>query len=493
MPEEEKVAAGGEAAEAAADESLLDELASLTKRKPTDEGYSIVTRGLEAFIRELIVRPAGARVHQSVVNEMITELDRKLSAQISEILHHPDLQGLESSWRSLKYLVDHTDFRENVKIEMLNVSKDDLLTDFEDAPEITKSGLYRHAYTAEYGQFGGEPYGAMIGNYEFTAHPQDIKLLQYAASVASMAHAPFVAAAGAKFFGVEDIRTLPNLKDIAAIFQAPEYAKWRSFRESEDSHNVGLVMPRFLLRLPYGKETIPVKEFDFAESYESHDDYVWGNAAFAFAARLTESFAKWRWCPNITGPKSGGAVEDLPVHVFDAMGAKEQKVPTEVLISERREFELSEAGFIALTMRKRSDNAAFFSASSCQKPKFFGRTKEGRTAETNYKLGTQLPYMFIISRLAHYIKVLQRENIGSWKSASDLQRELNAWISQYVSDMADPSPAVRSRRPLRSAQITVSDVEGDPGWYRVKLEVSPHFKYAGADFTLSLVGKLDKE
>ena len=349
-------------------------------------------------------------------------------------------------------------------------------------------------YTAEYGQFGGEPFGAMIANYEFSAHPQDIKLLQYSAAVSAMSHAPFIAAASPKFFGEDSFLDLPNLKDLHSIFESPTYAKWQSFRESEDARNVGLVMPRFLLRLPYGQETEKVKEFGYEETVtDDHDHYLWGNAVFTFASRLTESFAKYRWCPNIIGPQSGGAVEDLPVHNYKAMGSTVQKIPTEVLISERREYELSEEGFIALTMRKGSDNAAFFSANSCQKPKYFGGTKEGKEAEANYKLGTRLPYLFIINRLAHYIKVIQRENIGSWKEKTDLNRELNKWISQYVSEMDNPSPQVRARRPLREAEVVVEDVEGNPGWYKVGLKARPFFKYEGAFFTLSLVGKLDKK
>ncbi len=476
-------------------ESLLDQIVQTTKVKPGDESYAIARRGLEAFIREL-VRPeqVGARVHQSVVNQLIAELDKRMSAQIDEILHHAEVQKLESAWRGLKLLVDRTDFRENIKLEVVNVSKDDLLNDFEDSPEVTKSGLYKHVYTAEYGQFGGEPIGGLIANYEFSQKPQDMKLLQYCASVAAMAHAPFIASASPKFFGLDSWLGLPNLKDLHSVFEGPEYAKWRSFRESEDARYVGLTSPRFLLRLPYGSETVPVKEFNYEESVsDSHDKYLWGNTAFTFATRLTDSFAKYRWCANIIGPMGGGAVEDLPVHVFKAMGAMEQKIPTEVLISERREFELAEEGFMGLTMRKGSDNACFFSANSCQKPKTFGQSKEGKEAEMNYKLGTQLPYMFVINRMAHYIKVIQRENIGSWKEKSDLNRELNNWIKQYVAEMDDASPAVRSRRPLRQAEVVVSDVEGDPGWYKVDLRMRPHFKYMGAFFTLSLVGKLDKK
>lgn len=482
-----------QAAETTQEESFLDSIIQeTTKYKPSEESYSVVKRGLEDFIGHLM-QTEGSAVHQSAVNEMIAQLDEKLSGQINQILHHPEFQKLESTWRSLKYLVDKTDFRENNKIAILNVSKDDLLNDFEDSPEITKSGLYKHVYNAEYGQFGGEPYGAMIGNYEFSHHPQDIKLLQYAGSVATMAHAPFISGTSPKFFGVESFTELPNLKDLKAVFEAPEYAKWQSFRESEDSRYVGLTSPRFMLRLPFGEETVPVKAFNFEEAYGRHEDYLWGNAAFTMAARLTDSFAKYRWCPNIIGPQSGGAVEDLPMHTYKAMGSTEQKIPTEVLLTQRREFELSEEGFMGLTMRKRSDNAAFFSANSCQKPKKFANTKEGKAAETNYKLGTQLPYMFVVSRLSHYIKAIQTENLGSSKERGDIEREMNEWIRQYVADMENPSPGVRARRPLREAQVTVSDVEGDPGWYKVDLKVRPHFKYMGSFFTLSLVGKLDKD
>ena len=486
------------AVEAEAGTSLVDDiLKTHAKMKPTDYGYDVARRGVEAFITEML-RPSRAqeRVERRLVDEMIVEVDRKLSLQLDAILHSRDFQRMESAWRSLKLLVDKTDFRENNKIEILNISKDDLAEDFDTAPEITKSGLYKTVYTAEYGQFGGKPYGAIVGNYDFGPGPQDMALLAKIASVSAMSHAPFIAAASPKFFDKDanNFVALPNLKDIKAIMEGPQYIKWRSFRESEDSRYVGLTLPRFLLRLPYDPESNAVKSFNYEErATDDHEHYLWGNTAFAFATRLANSFAKYRWCPNIIGPQSGGAVEDLPMHQFEAMGEIQTKIPTEVLISERREYELADEGFIALTMRKDSDNAAFFSANSCQKPKTFGISAEGKAAETNYKLGTQLPYMFIISRLAHYIKVLQREQIGSWKERADLERELNKWISQYVSDMEAPSPAVRSRRPLRQAEVKVEDVEGDPGWYRVSINVRPHFKYMGAYFTLGLVGKLDKK
>jgi len=488
--ESQEQAAQAEAAEG----SLLDEILSQTKMAPSEEGYDLAKRGVEAFISEMLAPTQQYdKADKKAVDLMISEIDRKISKQLDAVLHHEEFQKLEGSWRSLKMLVDRTNFRENIKIQILNVSKDQLLEDFEDSPELTKSGLYKQVYTAEYGQFGGEPFGAMIANYEFSYGPQDMQLLGNCASLGAMAHCPFLTGTDPKMFGIEDWRDLPNLKDLKGIFEGPQYAKWNSFRESDDARAVGMCGPRMLLRLPYGQETVPVKSFNYEEQVQGdHKSYLWGNTAFALGTRIADSFAKWRWCPNIIGPQSGGAVEDLPLHQYESMGEIETKIPTETLISERREYEMSEEGFIALAMRKGSDNAAFFSANSCQKPKTFGISKEGKEAEMNYRLATQLPYMMIMNRLAHYIKVLQREQIGSWKEKEDLQRELNKWLSQYVADMESPSPAVRSRCPLKKAQITVEDVDGEPGWYKVDMKVRPHFKYMGAFFTLGLVGKLDK-
>src|SRR3989338_3171633 len=484
-----------ESGRSAADLGILDRIIAETKLTPDDEAYDIAKRGVSAFIEELL-KPQNENepVKKAMVDRMIAEIDAKLSRQMDEILHNAEFQALESSWRGLKLLVDRTNFRENIKLEIINASKQDLLDDFEDSPEITQSGLYKHIYTAEYGQFGGQPVGALIANYFFDPSAPDVKTLQYVASVASMSHAPFIAAAGPKFFGLESFTGLPDLKDLKDHFEGPQFAKWQSFREQEDARYVGLTVPRFLLRNPYDPEDNPVKTFVYKENVaNSHEHYLWGNTAYTFASRLTDSFAKFRWCPNIIGPQCGGAVEDLSLHHFESMGEIETKIPTEVLVSDRREYELAEEGFIALTMRKGSDNAAFFSANSAQKPKFFGISEEGKTAELNYKLGTQLPYMFIINRLAHYLKVLQREQIGAWKERTVLELEPNKWIRQFVADQETPSSEVRSRRPLRAAQVIVSDVDGEPGWYRVSLNVRPHFKYMGADFTLSLVGKLDKE
>jgi len=494
MSETQQLQAADEATSQDTAGSLLDQLVESARIKPGDEAYSITKHGIQAFISQLLEPQRSVeRVTQATVDDMIAELDKKLCAQVDSILHHQDFQKLESAWRSLKFLVDRTNFRENVKIQLLCCSKEKLLDDFEDAADITKSGLYKNLYTAEYGQFGGQPFGAIIANYEFGPGNQDIKLLQYSASVAAMSHAPLIAAAGPEFFGVDAFDQLPNLKDLASIFEGPQFTKWNSFRESEDARYVGLTLPHFLLRVPYSADTIPAKKFNYKEDVSgSNQEFLWGNAAFAFASRLTDSFADYRWCANVIGPQGGGTISDLPVYTYESMGELQNKIPTEVLISERREFELAEQGFIAMTMRKNSDNAAFFSANSAQKPKFFGNTKEGKEAELNYKLSTQLPYMFVVSRLAHYIKVIQRENIGTWKERGDLESELNAWIRQYVADMDNPAEGVRSRRPLRQAEIQVSNVDGEPGWYKVDLRVRPHFKYMGASFTLSLVGKLEK-
>lgn len=474
--------------------SLIDEILKQTAILETDEEYALAKRGVAEFLSAMLeTQNKEEPINKKAVDKIIAEIDQKLSAQTNAILHHPDTQQLESAWRGLKLLIDRTDFRENIKLDFIHVTKEELLEDFEDAPEVVQSGLYKQVYTKHYGQFGGEPYGVIVGNYQFGPATPDIKLLTNVAAVSAMAHAPFISSAGHEFFSVDAFTELPNRNDIKDYFESAKFTKWRSLRESEDSRYLGLTMPRFLLRNPYDPEDNPIKSFVYKEEVDDdHEKFLWGNTAFLMAACITNSFAKYRWCPNIIGPQSGGAVEGLPIHLFESMGQQQAKIPTEILISDRREFEIAEEGFIPLTMRKDSDNAAFFSANSVQLPKRFANTKEGQEAQTNYKLGTQLPYMFIINRLAHYIKVLQREEIGSWKERQDLERGLNNWLMQYVADQENPPADVRSRRPLRAAKIEVASVEGDPGWYQVNLSVRPHFKYMGAYFELSLVGKLDQ-
>jgi type VI secretion system protein ImpC len=475
--------------------SLLEQILAESRLTPGDQQYELTRQGIEIALIELVTPArAGEPVDKPFVDLLIATIDTKLSAQLDEILHHPTMQRLEAAWRGLKFLVDRVDFRENTRVELLNCSKEDLLADFEDSPEVVKSGLYKLVYSAEFGQFGGKPVAAIISNYEFGPGPQDILLLQKCAAVACMSHAPFFAAAGPQFFGLKDYLHLPSLKDLKSLFEGPQYTKYTAFRDTEDARYIGLVLPRFLLRLPFGAGTVPVKLFNYEENVVGqHDAYLWGNATSAFATRIADSFARFRWCPNIIGPSSGGTVETMVLHQYDAMGHIQTKIPTEIMLTERREFELSEEGFIGFTYRKDSDNACFFSASSVQKPRYFGQSEEGRAAEMNYRLGTQLPYMFIMCRLSHYIKVLQREQIGTWKERGDLEKELNEWIGQYVADMDVASAGVRAKRPLRKAKITVTEVEGNAGWFRVDLQVRPHFKYMGAFFALNLVGKLDKE
>jgi type VI secretion system protein ImpC len=491
MAEQSQANAGGTATTESSVPTLLDELLTEAQVPDSDrEAYLIAKRGIEAFMGELLQgRSDFGKIDRGVVDQMIAQIDSKITDQVNEVLHDDAFQSLETTWRSVRYLVDHSDHRENVRVELLDVTKQDLIDDFEDSSDITKSAFYRTVYSAEYGTFGGHPYGAMITGFEFDGGHEDIALLKQLASVAAMAHAPLLANASPKFFGEDSFESLPKLRDLKSLFELPQYLRWRAFRDSEDARYVGLCMPKFLLRVPYDRDHKPVKEFDFTEDViDKHENYLWGPASFALAARAAESFAAYRWCPNIIGPIAGGAVEDLPVHQYEAMGTLQTKLPIEIQLTERREYELSEEGFIGLTYRKGSDNAAFFSANSCQKAKEFANKDD----ELNFRLGTQLPYMFVITRLAHYIKVMQRENLGSWKTAAELRNELKKWLQQYTSSGPKVDHITKSKRPFRAAEVKVEEVPGQAGWYRCELQVMPHFKYMGADFTLSLVGKLDK-
>ncbi len=469
---------------------LVQELLGLAKLEDTPLVRRLLLLGLRSLHHFLAY---GGTVSTALVDSIISGLDGMLGDQVNAIMHHPGFQSMERSWRGLKFLIDHADFEENIEIVLLSVSKGDLLNDFEDTPERVRSGLYAHVYTSGYGQFGGHPVGAIIADYTFGPGPQDIRLLHFVSGVAAMAHAPFLASVDKEMFGVDDWDTLPNLKDLKTVFEMPQYARWRAFRETPDARYVGLTLPRFLLRLPWGMSVNPTKRFVFEEDLSSTEHFCWGNTVFALATRLTDSFSQYRWCANIIGPDGGGTVEELPIYQYESLGQIHVKMPTDVLISEHREYELAEEGFIALTVRKGADNAAFFSANSCQKAKKYPSTTEGKQLELSYRLAVQLPYMMIMNRLAHYIKVIQRENIGNWKASKDLERELNQWISQYVTEMDDPDPVTRSKRPMRMAQVVVSEVPGDPGWYAVKILARPHFKYMGATFTMALAGKLDKQ
>ncbi|EDM78069.1 hypothetical protein PPSIR1_23669 [Plesiocystis pacifica SIR-1] len=439
----------------------------------------------------ITVEPHQILVDAPSVDASIVALDRLLALQVDAILHDERFQSLEAAWRSLRYLIEQVNFRENIQVHLLNCSKQDLVDDFEDAPEIAKSGLYRLVYAIEYGTFGGEPYGTIVCDYEFDPGPMDMNLLANCAAVAAMAHVPFLANASPRFFNEESFEQLATYADVRALFQTPQYTRWHSFRDSEDSRYVALCLPRFLLREPYGRQD--VEAFTYIEQTPDKANYLWGHAAYCFATRVAESFARYRWSPNIIGPTAGGAVDGLAMIDFPSMAGIESRMPTELQLTERHEFELSEEGFIGMVFLKGEGRACFFSANSCQRPKTYANTEEGKAASLGARLGAQLPYIYIVCRLAHYLKVLQREEIGRHLERGDLQRELNAWLRQYISDMDNPAPAVRGRRPLRQAEITVEEVPGQAGWYRAHLKLRPHLKYMGASFTLSLVGKLERE
>ncbi|OUT16258.1 type VI secretion system contractile sheath large subunit [Campylobacter concisus] len=473
---------------------IIESIMQRSKYSKDDESYSVVKQGVAEFISNIITtNNAEEKINKLALDEMIAHIDTLLSAQMDEILHNKSFQELESTWRGIRFLVERTNFNENVKIDLLDATKEEILDDFENNLDITQSTLYKQIYSAEYGQFGGEPVGAIVADYELDKSNQDMTFLNKMSSIAAMSHSPLLTSLSAKFFGLDNFGELENIKDLKSMLEGPQYTRWRTFRENEDAKYTGCMVNRFLTRSPYVPEDNPIKSFNYRETVNNHDDMLWGNGAYAFATRLTDSFADYRWCGNIIGPKGGGAVKDLPTYTYENYGSVQTKIPTEVLITDRREFELSENGFIALTLRRDSNNAAFFSANSALKPKIFPNTPEGKAAETNFRLGTQLPYVFLISRLAHYLKVLQREEIGTWKERSDVERGLNEWLRQYISDQENPPADVRSRRPFRSAKVIVSDIAGEPGWYKIELLARPHFKFMGANFELSLVGKLDKE
>lgn len=433
------------------------------------------------------------RIDQNLIDAHIAELDRKLGEQLDEVLHHEKFQQLESAWSGLHFLVDRTNFRSNIEVEILDVSKDALLEDFEDVPEPVLSGLYEHVYNQEYDTPGGNPISATIANYEFDASPQDIALMQNVSKVAAAAHCPFIAAASSKFFGMDTVDEVTAVPDLGAIFETAQYTKWRSFRDIEDSRYVGLTFPRFLLRLPYGPDTTPVKSFNYVEDVkaEDHDKYLWGNASFALAANMTRSFEMHGWTVQIRGPESGGLVEDLPVHVYEAGGSTQIKIPTEVTITDKQEFELSELGLIPLSWYKNRDYSCFFSANSTQKPKTY-TGPDGAEATANSRLCSRLPYIFLISRLTHYLKAIQRQNIGSTKDRTLLQQELQQWIGELVTGTPNPPPSVIANRPLKEAQIIVEDIEDNPGFFSVQIFVRPHIQLEGMDIGLSLVSQMPK-
>lgn len=454
--------------------------------------YTANSTDIALLLRALPEQGRGVSLTILLIDRLLRELDRRLSAQMDAILHALEFQQLESSWRGLALLVDNIPFMENIQLTLLHATKDELLADFEFSPEITSSGYYRHVYSAGYGQFGGVPVAAVIGCYDFTPGTTDIKLLHHLSVVSAMAHAPFLSAADASFFGVDSLAELPTILDLDAVMASPTHLRWRALRATADARYLGLTVCRFLQREPYTQASRQARQFAYQEQVASQQHLLWGNSAFLLAICLAGSFARYRWCPNIIGADSGGAFRNLPARYYPALGRWQEKIPTEALLSDQWQYTLSMAGFIPLGVRKQGQDVVFYSANSIQSPQYTDLTPEGMNARVNEQLGAQLPYLFIITRLAHTIKVLQRERLGGWKNRGDLQHQLNNWLKRFVSDQENPPASVRSRRPLRAARIDVQEVAHDPGWYLTQLHVQPHFKHMGSNFVLALTGRLDK-
>jgi type VI secretion system protein ImpC len=428
----------------------------------------------------------------NTIEAIVAEIDRKLSEQVNLIIHHRDYQQIEGAWRGLHYLVNNTETDEMLKIRVMNISKKDLhktLKKFK-GTAWDQSPVFKKLYEEEYGQFGGEPYGCLVGDYRFDHSPPDVELLGEISKVAAAAHSPFIGAASPNTFQMDSWQELANPRDLTKIFQTPEYAAWRSLRESEDSRYVGLAMPRFLARMPYGAKTNPVDEFAFEEDVEGpeHDRYCWANSAFAMALNINQSFKFYGWCSRIRGVESGGAVEGLPTHTFPTDdGGVDMKCPTEIAISDRREAELAKNGFMPLIHKKNSDFAAFIGAQSLHKPAEY----DDPDATANANLGARLPYLFATCRFAHYLKCIVRDKIGSFKEREDMQRWLNNWILNYVDgDPAHSSESTKAQKPLAAAEVVVEEVEGDPGYYTSKFYLRPHYQLEGLTVSLRLVSKL---
>ncbi|MGR7526664.1 type VI secretion system contractile sheath large subunit [Klebsiella aerogenes] len=450
-----------------------------------------VTAAVQVFMQ--VLQKSGQKVERldkALLDHHIAELDFQISRQLDEIMHNEEFQRVESVWRGLKSLVDKTDFRQNVKLEILDLSKEELRQDFEDCPEIIQSGLYRQTYIAEYDTPGGEPIAAVISAYEFDASAQDVALMRNISKVSAAAHMPFIGSAGPKFFLKENMEQVAAIKDIGNYFDKAEYIKWHSFRQSDDSRYMGLVMPRVLGRLPYGPDTVPVRSFNYIEEVKGpdHDKYLWTNASFAFAANMVKSFINNGWCVQIRGPQAGGAVEDLPIHLYDLGTGNQVKIPSEVMIPETREFEFASLGFIPLSYYKNRDYSCFFSANSTQKPALY----DTADATANSRINARLPYIFLLSRIAHYLKLIQRENIGTTKDRRLLELELNTWVKGLVTEMTDPGDELQASHPLRDAKVVVEDIEDNPGFFRVRLYAIPHFQVEGMDVNLSLVSQMPK-
>lgn len=451
-----------------------------------DRGREMVRKFLAEVVSGQMLVSADT---ESMLNARIAQIDQVVSRQLAAILHAPEFQELESSWRGLKYLLSQSETSEMLKIKVLNVSKKDLLRDLQRAPEFDQSALFKKVYEEEYGVFGGAPFAALLGDYQFGRSGQDIELLEKISQVSAAAHAPFLTSASPEMFNLESHTQLNAPRDLAKIFDNTLYARWKNFRDSDDSRYVALTAPRMLLREPYGRDTVPVEAFDFEEGVDgaTHDDYLWGSSAWALGTRVTQAFANYGWCATIRGVESGGLVENLPVHNFATdSGDIAMKCPAEVQITDRREKELADLGFAPLVHQKGTPNAAFFSVQSAQKPKIY----DSDAATANARISAQLPYIFAVSRFAHYLKSMMRDKIGGYMSRSEAETFLNNWIANYVVGNDDASPEIKAQRPLREARVDVVEVPGKPGAYRAVAFLRPHFQLDELSVSMRLVADL---
>jgi type VI secretion system protein ImpC len=472
------------------------DLASLLQKefKPkTGDAKSAVEAAVQTLAQQALAQTTliGKDTVKSI-EDMIAAIDKKLSDQINQILHHEDLQKLEGAWRGLHYLVNNTETDDLLKIRVMNISKADLgrtLKRFK-GTNWDQSPIFKKIYEEEYGQFGGEPYGCLVGDYHFDQTAPDVELLGEISKVAAAAHAPFITGVSPTLMQMESWQELANPRDLTKIFAAPEYAAWRSLRQSEDARYLGLAMPRFLSRMPYGARTNPVEDFNFEEDTGAadHGKYTWANAAYAMATNINRSFKQYGWCSRIRGIESGGAVEGLPTHNFPTDdGGVDIKCPTEIAIGDRREGELAKAGLMPLIYRKNSDFAAFIGAQSLQQPAEY----DDPDATANAQLAARMPYLFATCRFAHYLKCIVRDKVGSFKERDEMSRWLQDWIMQYVDgDPAHSSESTKASKPLAAAEVVVEEVEGNPGYYTSKFFLRPHYQLEGLTVSLRLVSKL---
>jgi type VI secretion system protein ImpC len=472
--------------------SLLDQVITETRIGRNDEQREESRRQLTAFVEEAMRGTLRiSKDLEATIAARIADIDQLLTRQLNEVMHAQEFQKLESSWRGLNYLVMQSETSTMLKLKVMNATKDELRRDLERAAEFDQSALFKKIYEEEYGTFGGAPFGALVGDYEFTRHSTDIALLEKVSNVAAAAHAPFISAASPELFNLDSFTDLTAPRDLAKIFESVDYAKWRSFRESEDSRYVALALPHVLARLPYGPDTMPVEGFMYKEDVDGrdHKKYLWMNAAWAVGTKLTDAFARYGWCAAIRGVEGGGLVQGLPTHTFSTDdGEIALKCPTEISIADRREKELADLGFMPLLHCKGTDYAAFFSAQTGQKPKKY----DSDAANANARLSAQLPYIMAVSRFAHYLKSMMRDKIGSFMSRADTERFLNQWISNYVTPDDTASPATKAQFPLRDARIDVSEVPGKPGVYRAAAFLRPHFQLDELSVSLRLVAELPK-